>query len=46
MALIFALALAMAVVTSESNPTLFGINNLISLTFLALAIAESSLPFF
>jgi hypothetical protein len=35
----------MAVVTSESKPTLSNINNLISFTFLALAIAGTSFLF-
>jgi hypothetical protein len=46
MALTLTLAFATAVVISESNPTLFGIDNLISFTFLALAIAGSSFLFF
>src|SRR4030042_1760011 len=45
MVLILTLAFAMAVVTSESNPTLFGIDNLISFTFLTLAIAGPSFLF-
>jgi hypothetical protein len=39
MALILTFAPAIAVVTSESSPTLFAIEKLISFTFLAFAIA-------
>jgi hypothetical protein len=44
MAVILIFASAIAVVTSESNPTLFGIVKRISFAFLAFDIVNSSFP--